>query len=433
MICGLISSEFKTIKKYLLDQKLVTKISDNFVPTKDADKFIENNPMQPWTNFEFPLRPNINLEYLKVEKTPAIVSRAIGLLAQHLLDDEPLKEGSLEQNIYEELIKDSSACLDIKKEIENYVLSTKRVKMTEFFEKFTKAPYGLTKSLASILLLDILAKNKNHILVYRVFQLEVNLNYIVFSNLIGASFRYEIQKAEFEDVPLLYSISEKLLKEPTCNVLSITRELVKIEKGLDTYTFNTKNLTPNTVRFRNLIKNAEDPVVLLFKDIPRSLCQKDIQECSQDFIDLFMNCVNELKSSYTNLLKELTDFLLKSFEVESRTALREKLIKIKEYIGSKELNVFSNNIIDESVSDKLWIERIAVCVNKSLAPEDWSDEDLADFKIKIKDFALKILFIESTAGISEVKVNSMMAEVLNQLLQLSKPQRLTVLRKAVNG
>ena len=66
-------------------------------------------------------------------------------------------------------------------------------------------------------------------------------------------------------------------------------------------------------------------------------------------------------------------------------------------------------------------------------PKDWSDNDVADFKIKVKELALKFTTIEATAGGSNVEIDNTTAKLLSQILKLSKPQKMVLIREIVEG
>jgi len=71
--------------------------------------------------------------------------------------------------------------------------------------------------------------------------------------------------------------------------------------------------------------------------------------------------------------------------------------------------------------------------NKSRVPKDWSDNDVADFKIKVKELALKFTTIEATAGVKNIKSDGTLIKLLNQISMLSKPQKMVLVREIVGG
>ena len=110
-----------------------------------------------------------------------------------------------------------------------------------------------------------------------------------------------------------------------------------------------------------------------------------------------------------------------------------QFLKVKDFIGDKELKVLLNCVIETDVSDDLWVNRLATFINKFRVPKDWSDEDYADFKVKSKELSLKFAILEATAGVDEKFISKKYHSVLNSFLNLSKPEQMILLRKVING
>ena len=130
-----------------------------------------------------------------------------------------MKENSTESYLMKELLSENSKCKILKDEIEKFILCGKKVKLTDLFEKFTN--YGLTKSIIGILLLDVLAKNKDILAIYEKLQFQLKLNQLMFDRMIFCPQNFEIQKTIMEDLPILEDISLILSDKPTKNILDI--------------------------------------------------------------------------------------------------------------------------------------------------------------------------------------------------------------------
>ena len=114
---------------------------------------------------------------------------------------------------------------------------------------------------------------------------------------------------------------------------------------------------------------------------------------------------------------------MQSFCVNSFDELKTKLAKIKEFISNKELLIFANNL--ES------IERLATYVNQKRCPKDWSDLDIADYKLKIKNFSNEYAIIRSTVEFDKDLLNENTKSLINEILKLNKIQRALLLRGIV--
>jgi len=128
---------------------------------------------------------------------------------------------------------------------------------------------------------------------------------------------------------------------------------------------------------------------LFCRDIPEILCDKPLCECDGTFTKVFDEAVSELQSNYSLLLNELKEFLLQEFNTVSREDLTERFNSTTEFLSSDDLKIFHNNVKDTISSETRWLERIATFINKSRVPKDWSDNDVADFKVKVKVLSQK--------------------------------------------
>lgn len=418
LIFGLTSSHIKSLKKYALESQLITQTKQEFFLTSKGEEYLDENPVQD---------ENINIEYLKEEKIPAVLTKAIRLLAKHLILNEPLKDFTLEQALLCELKSLEKIALKLEKEI----LNGKRINLENFYDKYLQK--GLTKSIISIIMLEILTKNSDKIAIYEKMQFQLNFDCLMFDRMIACPQNFEIQKTVMEDVTILKDVSKIVLNEKNNNILDITKGLYKEIKKLDKYTMNTQNLSQKTLRLRNVIINAKDPMSLFERDIPKVYLQKNLQESDRKFLNDFKLSLNELKSCTGNLIKDLKCFLFESFKVKSKEDLAQRFLKVKDFLNEKELKVLFNNVVEIDLDDDLWINRIATFINKSRVPKDWSDEDYADFKIKTKELSLKFFVIESTVGADESAVSENYHSVLNSFLNLTKPEQMILLRKVVNS
>lgn len=430
-IVGLTNTQIKDLKKYAITNELIKEEKRDFFLTAKGQEYLKENPVKSWCCEEYPQRPEINLEYLKLDKMPPTLTKAIRCLARHLLEGEELKENSTESYLMQELLSENSNCKVLKKEIEKYILQGKKIKLTDLFEKFMA--YGLTKSIVGILLLDVLAKNKDILAIYEKLQFQLKLNQLMFDRMIFCPQNFEIQKTVMDNLPILEDISLVLSEESSKNILDITKTLIYFIRDLEKYTLNTERLTKKTLRFRNVIMNAKDPISLFNRDIPKVLAGKFLPDCDSEFLNAYKTAIDELKNTTKNMVDEINDFFFESFNSKSREDLTKRFESVEEFIGEKELRILFNNVTEKDADNILWINRIATFINKSRVPKDWTDEDVADFKIKVKDLALKFYTLEATVGTANVGQSKSFDKLLAQILSLSKAEQSVILRKVVNG
>ena len=430
-ILGLTSSVIKKLKKNAIELKLIEQKTKEFYLTNKGKDYLKQHPLEKWRTKNFPKRPEINLEYLKLEKMPPIVTKALRNLAKHLLQGEELKFNSIESYFIRELLSDNSTCQELKNEIETYILQDKIIKLDEFFNIFLS--FGLTKSIISILFLDIISKNKNIIAVYEKGMFQLKLDYLLFDRMIFAPQNFEIRKTVIDGCNILADLSEIILPLRTNNILDITKGLIYFIRRLDKYTLQTERLTKNTFRFRNIVINAKDPVKLFERDIPNVLINKSLFQADKHLLNAFQTSIDELQNASTELLNEIKIFTLNIFKAKSREELTKRFDALKDFAAENELKVLINNINDIESDDYLWISRIATFINKYRVPRDWTDYDIADYKLKIKELSLKVEAIESIIDGLKCPISDSFNKLLDDIEKLSIPEKNILLKKIING
>lgn len=423
---GLTGSDIKKLKKFALENQLITQEKQEYFLTEKGKEYLVTNLTPKSNSQDFTLSPKLNVEYFKEEKTPAVLTKAIRAYAKFLIEKTEIKENSLEKALADDIEK----CQKLYSKIEANILNNKRNNLNMIYEKYLQK--GLTKSLISCIILRVLADNLDKLAIYEKSQFQLNFDCLMFDRMIACPENFEIQRTEMPDEILLKDISKIILNKKSNNILEITKGLYRTIKTLDKYTMNTENLSKKTLRLRNIIVNAKDPISLFERDIPKALGEKSLKDCDRKFLNELKISLNELKNCTENLVKELKTFFFDAFKTNSRENLNERFLEIKEYIGEKELKILLNNIIELNIDDDLWINRIATFINKSRVPKDWSDEDFADFKVKTKELALKFFVLESTIGAAENSTTKDYHKVLNSFLNLTKSEQMILLRKAVN-
>ena len=428
---GLTTSQVKELKKEAVSKGLIINSKHNFYLSESGEIYLKENPIISWCNDEFPKRPEINQEYLKLDKMPPILTKAIRNIEKHFINNEEIKENSIEYNIIKELLSDDSICQNISKEIEESILQDGKIELISIYNKFLA--YGLTKSIISILLFNAITKNKDILAIYEKGLFQLKLDNLMLDRMLYCPQNFTIQKTKTQSIPIFEDISELVLPFKTNNILDITKGFIFFIRNLDKYTLKTERLSKKTLRFRNIIMNAKDPVILLTRDIPKILDNKLLIQCDKQFLNALETALNELQFASSKLIDEIKTFLFDSFNAKSREELTLRFKNIQEFIGYKELKVLLTNIIDEESDDSLWIKRIATFINKERVPKDWNDNDIADYKFKIKELALKFIILESTAGNFELIQSTKFDVLLEKIKELNSAEKNILLRKIVNG
>ena len=427
-ITGLINSQILLLRKFAIENGLIC-VSDkakNYILTEMGEKYLKKNPVKKNSD-----ELDTNLEYLKLEKTPPFVTRAIRQLSKHIIEGENINENSLENYIKREILEENNHFIKIMAAIENYILSAntenKMLKLNEIYNKFANSK--LTKSVISVMLLYILDKNKDKITVYESGEFHLKLTPLIFDRMLCLPDKFEIKILKTPDNKYLKTLCTEIIPDKAPNLINLTSAVIKTIKSLEKYTLSTRRLTKKVLKIRNLIINSKDALKLFLNDIPAVLSEKDITD--EKLAKNFLIALNELKNGYKTLLSELQDFMFENFNETSFANLEKRFENVKEFLNSSEFRILYNTLKSSSKSDDLKkIEKIATFINGKLVPKDWTDDNIADFKLKIANLAAKFKIIEASAGISEMP-DAKTEKLINQIKKLTENQKLLILQSIV--
>jgi hypothetical protein len=190
--------------------------------------------------------------------------------------------------------------------------------------------------------------------------------------------RFQIKGLSTEGVNLEYfhsykelvGYNESNIKGLESSYITIYSNFLRFYRGLEDYTKNTKQLSPEAVGVRDAIAKAKDPETALFESIPRSLGFTSLSNISNKnvaFLDALKVSIKEIRTAYSNLVDTIELNVLQSMGITSGS-FDETKAKITEKYGSININLISN-------------DRVKIFFNRVMSPLDikhayW--ESLAD-------------------------------------------------------
>ena len=152
---------------------------------------------------------------------------------------------------------------------------------------------------------------------------------------------------------------------------------------MNQWVFRTRNLSSETIRFRELLKSAHDPNKLLFEDLPnffkrddgKSLLTNDSDRVKSRIIDI----LNELTNAYPKLLHELGVLILSELQVGTPTdtnirLLNERAKSIKGLSGDFRVDSFISRLCNFEQSEEHIAGIASLAANKPI--KDWIDLDV---------------------------------------------------------
>ena len=285
------------------------------------------------------------------------------------------------------------------------------VALTELYDLWSKPPYGVKDGLLSFFAVAYIMTKLNDYAAYLEGVYRPSIDDLFIEVLMKVPQDIALRQMNFSDIgqKILAGVCHTLNKlhesktplAETSEPLAIARRLVTTVVDLPPWVLRTRRLNSNTIRLRELIKNANDPNKVLFDDLPHlfkehidSLNKGDVQP----IIEELDKSLVEMVEAYPTLMKELHQELVDELQVQINTTL-----------GLKELNVRAENIMHISGDFKLDafaarlsnykqnrenIEGIAgLAADKPT--RDWIDLDVNRAKLRIAELAQRFNHVEA--------------------------------------
>jgi len=256
---------------------------------------------------------------------------------------------------------------------------------TEIFDMWGRKPLGIKEGLYSFFLLVYLLTRKSNVAVYRddVYVPEINDLFvdILIDNPKTISLKL-VKSSEITDnyvIALIQTINEiepnKKL-EANSSPLIIAQKLVSIIDNLHPWVLKTRTLSSNTIKLREILKNANDPNKLIFEDIlklsPGDNLIYNIKSSLREMIDVFPAMVQSIGILITS---ELDIPLATPTYLEK---LKTRANNIKGVSGDFKIDAFSARLstFNATVNDITGL--ISLANNKP--QKDWIDLDIENAK-----------------------------------------------------
>lgn len=191
------------------------------------------------------------------------------------------------------------------------------------YNEWEKAPFGIKKGLQSFLLLSYLLLKKEQVAVYLdgTYVPEINdlfVDYLI-KNTSDICLRYVSEDKNKKAVlgaivnTLKNSSNLKVSITPNSSPLEVSRELVSfVLDKINPWTLRTKNLSKDTLKLREVLKNAHDPNKLIFDDIPKIF---DLSQAENKSKFGLKDALSELQNAYPNLIKKIGTLIIKELQV----------------------------------------------------------------------------------------------------------------------
>lgn len=276
--------------------------------------------------------------------------------------------------------------------------ANKAISLSDVYEQWSLPPFGIKAGLYNFLALAYMLSRKSKVAVYRDGTYIPEINDLLVDYLIKSPKTISLKLVDSDDVTghILPAIAQLLNTLQSTNQiplnaspLIIARKLVQMVDMLPPWVLKTKTLSKRTIKFREIVKSANDPHKLLLEDIEK-VFYDEIEDKSGDkssvIIQNLKEAMEELINIYPATMTNIALLLTNELDVPLATPahlekLRERAKNIKGVSGNFKIDAFAARIstFNSTLTDIAGI--VSLANNKP--PYDWIDLDIENAKKEI--------------------------------------------------
>jgi len=281
---------------------------------------------------------------------------------------------------------------------EMFKKANKAVLLTDVYKQWSEPPFGIKAGLYNFLALAYMLSRRTKIAIYRDGCYIPEANDLLVDYLIKNPKSISLKLVEAEDytghilpaiAQLLNSLQEQNQIPLTASPLTIARKLVNIIDRLPPWVLKTKTLSKKAIKFREIVKSANDPHRLLLEDIEKVFLDEGFdgkEDKSATIIKNMKETMEELMGIYPATMTNIALLLTNELDVPLATPthmdrLRERAKNVKGVSGNFRIDAFASRIstFDSSLNAIAGI--VSLANNKP--PHDWIDLDIENAKKEI--------------------------------------------------
>ena len=279
-----------------------------------------------------------------------------------------------------------------------------RVKVPAILDKLRAEPIGARDGLIPLILALYMAARRNQTALFEESTYLPSLDGDIMQRLTKEPEAFELQHCAIEGGKLeIFDAIAKVFKIERSDdpqVLDVVRPLMQFVADLPEYSRNTKQLSADATKVRNILLTARDPAQLIFHDLPAALSASSL---SKDALAAKVSkLIVELSNSYDALLARLSASITEAFGTTTpMTAFRKELNARSKAVAGKlvesDLKAFVLRLGDGALDDRQWLESLANHLSKKKAIR-WFDSDEEVFNQRLVILAQRMLRSEAAQG-----------------------------------
>jgi hypothetical protein len=188
------------------------------------------------------------------------------------------------------------------------------------------------------------------------------------------------------------------------SILSVVGPLVGFFNNLPEYVLQTRSLSSNSQKLRQIVLQGKEPADLLFRQIPQALGFEGLDQDSRvdqrkSFEHELRKALKEINQCFHRLLERVSSTYSQTFHHDgSISSLRQNLVtrfgQLAHQSSDNSVRPFISAIMNTAMDDNQWV--IATATIASQRPlEAWRDSDFEPFHSKLSQINLNLQRMEA--------------------------------------
>lgn len=287
------------------------------------------------------------------------------------------------------------------KATEEYLKARAMVSGKELLDFWSKPPFGLKKGPMPILALTFYLLNKNNLAVYLAGAFQPAMTAVTVDEWMVDPTRIAFRWVEQtkEHAAFIKALTKELRDLTQSDVeetpLSTARVLVATVLNSPRWSQRSTSFTPATLKLKNTVAKASDPIQLLYRDIP-SIYEVPV---GADLVRQVVASLREFMAAMPTMLQNVREHLFKALRASSDDleALHERAKNIKGLSGDMTLEAFIARM-ERFENKETDIEGI-ISLATGRPAQMWTDREVQLCISKISEFAYDFRKQESFAAL----------------------------------
>lgn len=327
----------------------------------------------------------------------------------------------------------------------------RRKSLYDFFELLQSKPFGLRWGFLEFWIPTFLFIKRNDYALFIEDRYQPFLNEDIFEMFIKIPKKIHIKSFSVEGVKLdLFNKYREFIKASNADIsnesfIETIKPFLVFYKKLPDYSKKTKKLSSPALKVRESIANSTDPEFTFFEEFPKALGYLDINNTDENFIrgyvEKLQDAINEIKSSYDELLNEVEKTIIDSFgeaNIDLNLLIEKARLKyshLQEYKLSSKQKAFINRITNDLTEREKWLSSVCqILINKLLDSITDEEYPLLIDRVKSAFDELNNLFDISHSisspeleNINKVTISAFGKDSLNRVISIPKKKKKEIL------